>query len=210
MNNKDFKDKLTLVVLGRSGSGKGTQAHFIMGRLKKAGVFHLETGKFLRDLMTRKNVTTELARTRIMERGELFPWWFPIFLWMREVIEHGNANRHIVGDGTPRRLAEAHLIDEIMAWHGRPLSICVYVDVSRAESRRRLLARGRADDTPAAIENRLDYFPRDVVPVLRYYRRQGRLVRVNGQQAPALVAKEIDKVLAKKLGKQWPSNTTPH
>ena len=205
MIKSDLKDKLTLVVLGRSGSGKGTQAYFILRHLKKAGVFHLETGRFLRDLIARKNVTTELARTRIMERGELFPWWFPIFLWMRELIEHGNADKHIVGDGTPRRLAEAHLIDEIMAWHGRPLPVCIYVDVSRGEARRRLLGRGRADDTSAAIENRLDYFPRDVVPVLRHYARHGRLVRVNGEQSPELVAKEIDAALRKRLGKAWPS-----
>ena len=197
---------MTLVVLGRSGSGKGTQAHFILKRLKSRGVFHMETGRFLRDLIERKNTTTELARTRLMERGELFPWWFPIFLWMRALVEGGNADKHIVGDGTPRRLSEARLIDEMMVWHGRPLPVCIYVDVSRKEARRRLLGRGRADDTPAAIENRLDYFPRDVAPVLRYYARHGRFVRVNGELSPELVAREIDLALAKRLKKQWPSS----
>ena len=48
---KNLKGKLTLVVLGRSGSGKGTQAHFILQRLKRQGVFHLETGRFLRELL---------------------------------------------------------------------------------------------------------------------------------------------------------------
>ncbi|MEK7541618.1 MAG: nucleoside monophosphate kinase [Patescibacteria group bacterium] len=201
---KDLKGKLTIVVLGRSGSGKGTQAKFILQRLRRAGVFHLETGKFLRDLMARKNVTTELARRHLMERGDLFPWWFPIFLWMREIIAHGRADKHLVGDGTPRRLSEARLIDEMMLWHGRPEAFCVYVDVSRQEARQRLLARGRADDTPQAIENRLNYFPRDVVPVLRYYRRHGRLIRVNGRQATERVARDIDVALARYLGKQWP------
>lgn len=202
--DKNIKNKLTIVVLGRSGCGKGTQAHHILARLKKVGVFHLETGRFLRDLIEQKNVTTEIARTRLMERGELFPWWFPIFLWMRALVEGGNADKHLVGDGTPRRLSEAKLIDEIMAWHGRPLPICVYVDVSRREARKRLIARGRADDTPAAIENRLDYFPRDVAPVLRYYARRGRMVRVNGELPPEKVFQEIDRALAAKLGRRWP------
>lgn len=202
--SKDLKNKLTIVVLGRSGSGKGTQARFILARLKNRGVFHLETGRFLRDLIERKNATTELARTRLMEKGELFPWWFPIFLWMRALVEGGNADRHLVGDGTPRRLSEARLIDEIMAWHQRPLPLCVYVNVSRAEAHTRLLERGRADDTPEAIKNRLDYFPRDVAPVLRYYARHGRCVRVNGEQAPEKVFQEIDQALRKKLGTQWP------
>ncbi len=205
--DKNIKNKLTIVVLGRSGCGKGTQAHYILMRLKKAGVFHLETGRFLRDLIEQKNVTTELARTRLMERGELFPWWFPIFLWMRALVEGGNADKHLVGDGTPRRLSEAKLIDEIMAWHGRPLPMCVYVDVSRREARIRLMERGRADDTPAAIENRLDYFPRDVAPVLRYYARRGRMVRVNGELPPEKVFQEIDTALAQKLGKRWPKKS---
>lgn len=202
---RDIKNKLTIVVLGRSGSGKGTQARFILERLKNRGVFHLETGKFLRDLMKRKNVTTELARTRLMERGDLFPWWFPIFLWMREVIAEGHADTNLVGDGTPRRLSEAHLIDEIMDWHGRSAALCIYVDVSRSEARRRLLARGRADDTAEAIERRLNYFPRDVAPVIRYYARHGRSVRVNGEQPPEKVFAEIDVALKKKLGTQWPA-----
>lgn len=209
MKTDDLSRKITVVVLGRSGSGKGTQAKFILARLKSRGVFHLETGRFLRDLIEHKNVTTELARTRLMERGELFPWWFPIFLWMRVLVEGGNADKHLIGDGTPRRLSEARLIDEIMAWHGRPLPLCVYVDVSRKEAERRLLERGRADDTPEAIKNRLNYFPRDVAPVIHYYARHGRIVRVNGEQAPERVFEEIDRALSKKLGSQWPSAPKP-
>lgn len=205
----DIKEKLTLVVLGRSGSGKGTQARFLLARLKKPGVFHMETGRFLRGLAERKNVTTELAESRLMKRGDLFPWWFPMFFWLREMIEHGHADKHIVGDGTPRRLSEARLIDEMLVWHERSPALCVYVDVSRAEARRRLRARGRADDTPSAIENRLDYFPRDVVPVLRYYARRARMIRVNGNRAPDLVAGDIDEALKKKLGTRWPSQSKP-
>lgn len=204
-----LKTRMTFVVLGRSGSGKGTQAHFILERLRDEGVFHVETGRFLRDLLVRKNVTTELARTRVMERGELFPWWFPIFLWMRELLEHGHGDTHLVGDGTPRRLAEAKLIDEIMAWHGRPLPTCVYIDVSEQEAIRRLLARGRPDDNMAAIKNRMAYFPTDVVPVLNYYKAHGRYVHVNGEQPPEDVFRELDGMLKKKLGAQWPSASKP-
>lgn len=205
----DLRKKLTIVVLGRSGSGKGTQAKYVLRSLPRASAFHMETGRFLRELMERKNVTTELARTRLMERGDLFPWWFPMSLWLREMIEHGNADKHLIGDGTPRRLAEAKFLDEVMEWHGRPLPVCVSVEVSRQEARRRLLSRGRADDTPQAIERRLDYFPRDVAPVLRYYTRHGRMVRVNGGQAPEKVFAEIDQALKKKIGTQWPAGSKP-
>ncbi|MBI3420613.1 MAG: nucleoside monophosphate kinase [Candidatus Sungbacteria bacterium] len=203
-----LQNKLTLCFLGRSGCGKGTQAKFVLQRLAEQGVFHMETGRFLRDFMTRNNVTTELARTRVMERGELFPWWFPIFVWMRELMEHGHADKHLVGDGTPRRLAEAKLVDEIMTWHGRPLSICVYIDVSEEEATKRLLSRGRADDNLSAIRNRMAYFPRDVLPVVRYYQRHHRLIHVNGVTTPEEVWGNIDRVLARRLGALWPRNAT--
>ena len=206
--SKNLKDKLTVVVLGRSGSGKGTQARFIVARLKKDGVHHMETGRFLRELLQKDNVTTILAR-EMDKKGSLFPSWFPVYTWLREIIEHGYADRHFVFDGAPRRLSEAKLLDEVIEWHGRSLPLCIYVDVSRTEARKRLLNRmrsgSRADDNPKAIENRLDYFPRDVIPVIHYYQKHNRLVRVNGEQAPELVAREIDAALAKRLRKLWPS-----
>ena len=165
----------------------------------------METGRFLRELLDKKNATTELARVRVMEQGGLFPWWFPMFLWLREIIERGNSDKHLIGDGTPRRLVEAKFLDDVMAWHGRPLPICVYVDVSEKEATKRLLERGRADDNAAAIRNRLAYFPKNVMPVIRYYTRNRRMVRINGEQSPELVAKEIDAALRRRLGKAWPS-----
>lgn len=205
MGTKSLEKKLTLVFLGRSGCGKGTQARFVLDRLRSSGVFHMETGRFLRELLEKKNVTTELARTRIMEQGGLFPWWFPMYLWLREMIERGEGDKHLVGDGTPRRVPEAKFLDDVFTWHNRPLPVCIYIDVSEKEATQRLLARGRADDTRAAIRNRLKYFPKDVLPVIRYYRRHRRLIRVDGSLAPELVSEQIDRMLAKRLGKSWPT-----
>ena len=199
----DPKGKLTISLLGRSGSGKGTQARCAVERLKRSGVMHMSTGALLRALMREPTPAGRITR-RIMERGELHPSWVAAYTWLKVVLEEGGARRHLVFDGAPRRLWETKLLDEVMRWHGRPLPFCVYIDVSRKEVMRRLTARGRADDTEAAIRRRLDYFLKDVVPVLRYYQRHGRLARVNGEQSPDEVWKEIDTVLAKRLGKQWP------
>lgn len=199
-----FPEKLTLVLVGRSGCGKGTQAKLILARLQRQGILHMETGKFLRDLLASKNPTTERAEELIMKKGGLFPWWFPMFLWLRELIEHGYADRHIIGDGTPRRVVEAKFLDDVMSWHGRSLPVCIYVEVSRAEAMRRLLDRGRADDNRQAIKNRLNYFSREVMPVIRYYARRGRVIRVNGSLPPAEVFAEIDRALTARLGKRWP------
>lgn len=200
----DLRDKLTLVVLGRSGCGKGTQARFLLARLKKEGVRHIETGLFIRELIRGKNVTALITRRRY-NRGELMPAWLAVYLWTNELIEKELAGDHLIFDGAPRRVVEAKLLDEFMAWHGRSLPICIWVDITRKEAVRRLLARGRVDDTPAVIQNRLDYFSGDVMPVIRYFAKHRRMIRVDGAPAPEIVAREIDTALRKKLGKTWQS-----
>mgnify|MGYP001612458417 FL=1 len=200
---KKQKEKLTIAILGRSGCGKGTQARQLIKRLKKRGVIHISTGALLRDLMHDSTPTGHITRT-IMERGRLHPSWIAAYTWLKIIIEGNGAARDLVFDGAPRRVWEVKLLDEVMKWHGRPLPLCLYIDVSRKEAMRRLLARKRADDTVAAIKSRLDYFPKEVVPALKYYKREGRLITINGAQSPEKVWKEIDEAFAKYLGTQWP------
>ena len=133
------------------------------------------------------------------------PAWIPVYLWTNELVEKELVEDHLVFDGAPRRLIEAKLLDEFMAWHGRSLPICIYVDIPRKEAIKRLLARGRTDDTLAVIKNRLDYFPKDVVPVIRYFAKHRRLIRVDGSPSVKAVWQAIDAALKARLGKQWPT-----
>ena len=53
----------------------------------------------------------------------------------------------------------------------------------------------RPDDTVAAVKNRLTWFKTDVQPILNYYRKTGRLIKVNGEQSIENVFKDILKQL---------------
>lgn len=204
MKTGNLKNKLTFVIIGRSGSGKGTQAKFVVDRLKKHGVVHLETGRFLREVLKKyDNPTTQKARI-LMGNGKLFPSWFPIYTWLKVIFEKGIARYHWVFDGAPRMLWEAKLIDSVVEWHERPLPIAIYVDITPAEATRRLLLRGRADDHPASIKNRMRFFAHDVLPVIRYYKVNNRMIRIDGNQSVEDVWKDIDKALAQRLKKLWP------
>lgn len=205
MSNKSLKNKLTFVVLGRSGCGKGTQAEFILQKLGKSKTVHLETGRFFREIMSKyRNPTVDIAR-KVMARGQIFPAWFSASTWLKLVIEDGIASKHWIFDGAPRWLWEAKLIDEVMRWHGRPLPICIYIDTSRKEATKRLLLRARADDNMRAIKNRMDFFERLVLPTISYYQKEKRIIRVNGNLPVDLVWKELNRALAKHLGRRWPA-----
>ena len=198
-----LSSKFSLVVMGRSGSGKGTQAQYVLDRLGKESC-HIETGRVLRELLTHKNPTTILARD-IMKTGGLFPSWFGSFAWLRELIERGHAGNHLIFDGAPRKVEEARLMDEVMKWHGRSLPFCIYVDVSEKQASTRLLARGRDDDHTTAIRNRMEFFKKDVLPVIRFYHRNERFIHVNGERSIEEVWQEIDRKLAIHFKHLWPS-----
>lgn len=200
----NIKNKITLAVVGRSGCGKGTQAAFLVRHLKKQGVSLIGTGKLLRALIAKyDNPTVDIAK-HILGTGKLFPAWFMFYIYLKEFIEKGRIKDNLVFDGAPRRLPEAKMLDEFIEAHGRILPLCVYLDISSKEASRRLLARGRHDDNRRAIQGRMNYFERDCLPMLNYYRRQKRLITVNGELPAEKVYEEITKALHKKLGLRWP------
>ena len=202
MKMDNLKNKLSFVILGRSGSGKGTQAEFLMKHFG-AGGFRLETGRFLRALNERyDNPTTALSRD-VLKKGHFVPSWLALFAWLNEFIEGGHGGKHLVFDGSPRMEWEARVIDEVMTWHGRPLPIGIVIEVSAKEAARRLLGRGRADDNPIAIRGRLAAFTRYVVPVIKHYEKRRRLIRINGEQSVESVWRDLGSALKKKIGKQW-------
>ncbi len=203
MKISNLSSRLTIVVIGRSGSGKGTQAELILDRLGK-DAYHVETGRFLREMLMHENPTTLLAR-KIMKTGGLFPSWFGAFAWLRELIERGHAGDQLIFDGAPRKIEEAQLIDDVMKWHGRHQPVCIYVDVPEKEASKRLLARKRDDDHPAAIHHRMQFFKKDVLPVVEFYRANHRLIHVDGKRSVDAVWREIDVKLSLHFKHLWPS-----
>lgn len=198
-----LKNKITIAIMGRSGSGKGTQSARIVARLGTRARY-LGTGFFLRKFMTSHNNASALISKNTMKKGKLFPSWFAAYFWLGEILDGGHANRDLIFDGSPRRIWEAKLMDDFIGWHGRPLPLCLYINVSKKEALRRLLARRRADDTLYSIKSRLAFFPKEVLPTIHYYARRGRLIKINGEKSPEEVWRQIDMALARRLGKLWP------
>ena len=196
-----LKNTLTFAFVGRSGSGKGTQAEKILAHLGH-DAYRVRTGDFFRTLGAKNHATARLVK-HIMEKGLLAPWWLPAFVWMKDLIEDGKGAEHMIFDGSPRRIGEAKLLDEVMEWHGRSLPLCIYVDVPEKEVIARLLMRKRSDDNMRAIHNRMKYFSRDVMPVIHYYKARRRLIHVDGAKSVEAVWRDINQALSKRLGSLW-------
>ena len=183
----------TILFIGISGSGKGTQAAKLISALGSA--YYLEIGRRVREYVGKRTIGGRII-TRTTTRGELIPTWALLSLIGHEFLRRVPDGANIVADGTPRRLAEAKLWDRIMSDANRTLPHAIYLTLSERAAMRRLLDRGRnTDDRPAAIRRRFAYFRREVLPVVSYFRRHRRLITVNGDQSREEVWRDIKKAL---------------
>ena len=165
-----------LVILGRQGSGKGTQA----ARLVEAySPIHVSTGDMLRAAVA---AGTELGREAgaLMDAGDLvgddlINGIVAERLAQSDVVEHG-----FLLDGYPRTPDQAAAMEGFLSEAGKTLDGAVNLDVPVDEVTARMMARGRADDTEEAIRRRLDLYESETVPLLAWFADHGLLDVVDG------------------------------
>ena len=184
----------TLVFLGRSGSGKDTQVDFLLEQKEFSGAIKVETGDLFREFAQKDSLLAKKAK-EILDNGWLQPYWFAFSMWLFYIREKVKNGEILLASGSPRTLKETQIEDEVLEFMGRPSSVAVFLNISGEEAKRRLLLRARHDDTENGIANRMDYFGRDVVPIVEHYRTEGRLIEINGEQNPEEVFREFGKKL---------------
>lgn len=185
----------TYIFIGKSGSGKGTQAELLKKYLesKNDQVFYLESGAKFREFVSQSGYTAKLAND-LMKKGELQPAFLAVHIWSHLMIEQMDEAKHLMIDGTPRKLAEAKILDEALKFYGRSNPKIIYVNVGDQWATDRLNGRGRADDQVLAdIKKRLAWFSTDVVPALEYYKANSdyQYLEINGEQTIEEVHQEI-------------------
>lgn len=180
------KQPLNIILLGRAGSGKGTQGKFLA---KELGLKYISSGSLFRTL-AKENTPLGKKIKEILIKGGLQPDWLAFWLWVNE-LKRIDPSWGIILDGASRRLEEAKLLDKVFTQIERPNLKVLLIDISRQEALERMIKRGRIDDTPRVIKERLDWFDKDVIPSVRYYEKTGRLIRVNGEQSREEVFNEI-------------------
>ena len=185
----------TFIFAGRSGSGKGTQVEFLQQYLKDKSdkkQFHYYAGDGFRAFMEGDTYTQNLTR-KIQESGGLQPEFLAILLWASSFIDNLKGDEHLFIDGSPRRLVESEALYSALKFYKREKPRVILINVSKDESRKRLLARGRHDDKGEALERRLSWFDEHVYPAMMFYKDKPDyvFVEVNGEQAPDRVFEDI-------------------
>jgi len=165
-----------LVILGRQGSGKGTQA----ARLVDAyGSVHISTGDMLRAAV---NAGTELGleASVVMDAGDLVGDDLINGIVAERLALDDVAADGFLLDGYPRTPDQATALEDFLAETGTPLDVALNLDVSVDEVTARLVARGRTDDTEEGIRRRLDLYESETAPLLAWFAERELLDVVDG------------------------------
>ena len=188
---------LNLVLFGPPGAGKGTQAEFL---IQSFGLIHLSTGDLLRSEIAAK---TELGKEaqKFMDKGELVPDEVVIGMIKRKLDANKEAKGFIF-DGFPRTVDQAKALDVLLNNNGTPISGMLCLQVEKQELIDRLLSRGKVsgrsdDQNQSIIENRIAVYTEKTLPLIEYYKPQGKHFDVNGMGTIEEIAVRLKEVVEK-------------
>jgi len=193
---------LNLVLFGPPGSGKGTQAKVLQERRRLP---QLSTGDMLRAAIA---AGTELGRKckAIMDTGELVPDEIVIGI-IAERYDEADCANGAVFDGFPRTIPQAAALDAMLAARKKKIDLVIELKVDDAVLIGRVEQRikesggvARADDTPETLKNRLAVYYKNTAPLLEYYKKQGKLVTVDGMAPIGEVTSQIAAATDTKTG----------
>ena len=171
---------INLILFGKPGSGKGTQASLIKN---KYNLVHISTGDVFRKNISNKTDLGMLAKG-YMEKGELVPDDVTVNMLKEELEDHLPCNGFIF-DGFPRTSYQAEKLDALLSKYSLNINLTIALDVDNETLIKRLLNRGkssgRADDqSEDKINKRLQEYDKKTKPLIEFYTEQNKFKSING------------------------------
>lgn len=171
---------LNIILFGKPGSGKGTQASLIKD---KYSLIHISTGDVFRKNMS-NNTDLGLLAKGYMEKGELVPDKVTVDMLKDEINNFMPCNGFIF-DGFPRTTFQAKELDNLLLEKLLKIDLTIALEVDNNSLIDRLLERGkssgRADDQSVEkINMRLQEYDNKTKPLIEYYNDQNKFYSING------------------------------
>jgi len=186
---------ISVLFFGSQGAGKGTQVKMLMEYLRSKSdrkVVHIDMGQELRNLRDTGSYAGKLTGA-VIDEGRRMPDFMAIYLQTKKLVENlVTGDEHIIADGLARGPQQTEAFDEAMRFFKRDDFKIISIELSEESVLKRLLARGRNDDTEEAIKKRLAWTKTDVMPQLEFLRSRGRpVLTIDGEPDVETIHKDI-------------------
>jgi adenylate kinase len=217
---------MRIVLLGAPGSGKGTQAKFMV---EKYGIPQISTGDLLRAAVANGTEYGKQAKA-VMDKGELVSDEIVLGI-IKERLQDDDAKAGFILDGFPRNIAQAESLEILLAEIEQPIDSALLIDVDFDVLMKRLTGRlscqscgavfnrytsppqkentcdacgselyHRADDNEETIGKRLKVYEENTAPLIDYYAERNKLRRINGmgemQSITNTIFAELDRTIS--------------
>jgi len=189
---------INLVLFGKPGAGKGTQAEFLK---EKYNLKHISTGDLFRYNMKNDTELGQLAKSYI-EKGDLVPDEVTIKM-LEDAVDKSPEASGFIFDGFPRTTKQAEALDTFLESKDMKIDATIALEANDEILIQRLLERGkvsgRSDDQDEnKIRNRFDEYNEKTAPLKDFYELQGKFHSVNGigaiEDITARLAKVIEEI----------------
>ena len=157
---------MNIVLFGAPGSGKGTQAKLMV---EKYGFDHVSTGDLFRYEISHKT-PLGLKAQEIINRGDLCPDDITLGMLNNHIQKH-NDSKGFIFDGVPRTIKQAEMLDDKTLFPTLEIDMVLYLFVETEEV-----------EKPETVKARVANFFGQTMPLVDYYKAQGKLIQLNGMQ----------------------------
>ncbi|CCG52530.1 Adenylate kinase [Flavobacterium indicum GPTSA100-9 = DSM 17447] len=188
---------INIVLFGKPGAGKGTQAEFLK---EKYNLTHLSTGDIFRFNIKNETELGQLAKT-YMDKGDLVPDSVTIQMLQSEVEKNPNSAGFLF-DGFPRTIAQAEALDAFLVSKGQAVTATIALDADDEILVQRLLERGKTSGRPddqdeEKIRNRYQEYNEKTAPLIEFYKAQNKYHAVNGIGAIEEITERLSLIIDK-------------
>lgn len=177
---------MNIILLGPQGSGKGTQAKLLSERF---GLYHFEAGEFLRE-MAKKN---EILR-KTMDEGNLVPD-DEMCSYVTAFFDEKGLFDNVLLDGFPRTLNQYRFLNNWLKSREVKFDLILVLEISETETIKRLLLRGREDDTLDSIKKRLALYRERSEVLIFEMKKEIKIMVINGERSIEEVQKDLIKII---------------
>lgn len=176
---------MNIIIAGIQGAGKGTHGTHLAGMLK---IPHISFGDAIHKHLIDKTGVADPYTLDDYNSGTLAPD-NTLFNVANYELKPSRVKEGFILDGFPRTPGQHQFVS-----NNYRIDVCIVLDIPDEVAVKRLMARGRIDDTEKGIAHRLDQFKKITQPTFSYYEKLNRLIKVDTNQP---IEDTFNEILAK-------------